>query len=124
MSQLIEVLAKIDSTGGTIVVRDKRVLAQHRQDLLRLFAPAEPAVVDQADQDQHLDQGPPVVDLDAWNRDNTVEPAECDQCGGLERWQSIAGKWHCSHCDPPIKGAIIRERAAALRRRRYATRTS
>lgn len=182
---MIAVLDKIRQAGGRVVVQDqavrieappglltdqdRQVLAQHRQDLLRLFAPAEPVVVDPyLDQErqaiqwvealspaeaervvgtaveewdtlvrsdhqdldqgqhrevdhvhvQHLDQ-----DLDQWLRDNTVEPADCDKCGSLDRWQDLTGGWHCGKCDPPVVGLRVREQAAALRRRRYATRT-
>lgn len=40
------------------------------------------------------DQEVEVVDLDAWLRENTVEPIPCGKCGGLERWQDGGGSWH------------------------------
>lgn len=176
---------RIEAPPGTLSEQDRQVLAQHRQDLLRLFAPSIPVVdvkdatafqprkcavetvecedgkVRQAeaaaiqwvegltpeaaaaavetavrewdaltgghqqadrqpdqDLDQDLDQQQHHAgDLDQWLRENTVEPIECGKCGSLDQWQSIAGSWHCSRCDPLIKAAIIRERAARLRRR-------
>ena len=37
---------RIEAPAGLLTDQDRQVLAQHKQDLLRLFAPAEPVVVD------------------------------------------------------------------------------
>lgn len=125
------ILDKIRSAGGTVVVlagklrievppglltdQDKQDLAQHRDELIRLLIDT-PEVVG-TDQNHEVEL---VQDLDVWLRDNTVEPIPCGTCGGLERWEDLAGGWHCAKCDPPTRAQILRERAARLRRR-YST---
>ncbi|NLF73191.1 MAG: hypothetical protein GX575_29495 [Candidatus Anammoximicrobium sp.] len=143
---------RIEAPPGTITDLDREVLGQHKQELLRLFAPVYP-IVDDPDERQAIqwaegldarqaalvvgvavqewddlvrsDSLEPAVDvvedLDVWINENTIEPAACGQCGGLERWQDLAGGWHCARCNPPIRAQIIRERAKRLRRQSQAS---
>jgi Zn ribbon nucleic-acid-binding protein len=143
MSDLIETLAKIDNSGGTILVRDQEVrcrvrpgtltdqdraiLAQHRDDILAMLGAVDvdtipphsgkTGVMSTSAADTDQDQAN--QDVDQWLRDNTVEPMECGKCGSLDQWQDLAGGWHCRSCDPPVVAQRVRERAAELRRRRY-----
>jgi Zn ribbon nucleic-acid-binding protein len=143
MSDLIETLAKIAGSGGTILVRDQEVrfrvrpgtltdqdraiLAQHRDDILAMLGAVDvdtipphsgkTGVMSTSAADTDQDQAN--QDVDQWLRDNTVEPMECGKCGSLDQWQDLAGGWHCRSCDPPVVAQRVRERAAELRRRRY-----
>ncbi len=42
-------------------------------------------------------------------------PDPCPECGTLELWQTLAGEWRCTRCDPPTKAQQLRELAARLR---------
>lgn len=46
-----------------------------------------------------------------------VDLQPCPTCGGLERWQDLAGGWHCEQCEPRTAGPRLRELAARLRAR-------
>ena len=138
MSPLIEILTKIDDGGGTVLVRDgeirfkipsgllddqgREILAKHRGDLLAMLRSGD-GDINTLNTGENVFMSPspvsPVVDqdLDEWLAENTIEPEECDQCGGLERWEDLAGGWHCALCDPPVRAQRIRERAEKLRRR-------
>jgi hypothetical protein len=131
----------IRAPGGLLTPEHKAVLDRHKAVLVRLLAPMVP-VVDQAEREaiQRVESlspetaeivvgtavrewdaltggdEPEVVDLDAWLRENTVTPIECGKCGSLDRWQDLAGGWHCGKCDPPIRARVTRERVARLRR--------
>ena len=52
---------------------------------------------------------------DGWPPNTIVPPEGCKQCGSLDQWQSMAGDWHCSICEPPTKSRAWLERAAKLR---------
>jgi hypothetical protein len=51
--------------------------------------------------------------IEAWPPVDAVDPQTCLTCGGLHAWQSMAGRWRCSRCDPPVTA----ERLLALRER-------
>ena len=188
---------RIESPPGTITDQDRAVLSQHKQDLLRLFAPTETLVDDpderraiqwaesltpaerevvvaealrdwdeivegvkvesasvttcvefadgglrlhcptpeaaaaietcrskletifegwDTDMEADLD-AEYVEDPDRWLAENTIPlPAPCSKCESVDRWQDVAGGWHCAKCDPPIRSQIIREQAKRLRR--------
>ncbi len=53
---------------------------------------------------------------DPWPEDY-VEPDPCPDCGGLELWETMTGRWRCMKCDPPTKTIKILERARQIRRR-------
>lgn len=144
MSQLVEILAKIESSGGTIVVRDgqvrarvrpgtlsdrdREILARHKPDLIAMLRSGDgdetsshsgkTGVVSPSPAE--ADQGPEVEvveDLDKWLAENTVPPVACENCGGLDRWEDLVGSWHCAKCDPPLPAQRLRERAARIRGR-------
>lgn len=140
MSGFLDVLAKIDSTGGTVVVRDgevrarvrpgtltdqdRAILVKHRDDILAMLTPVDvdtitphsgkAGVVSTSAAETEVEV---VEDLDQWLRDNTIPlPAACDKCGGLDQWQDLAGGWHCSACSSRLTAQRLRERAERLRR--------
>ena len=135
MSLVIETLAKIDSSGGVVSVQDgevrfkvppgllsdqdRAVLAKHRDDILAMLTPVDVDTTTPHSGKTAIvstDWEPEVVeDLEQWLRENTVEPDKCDQCGGLECWEDLAGGRHCLLCDPPVRANKIRERAEKLR---------
>jgi len=141
MSQFVEVLAKVDQAGGTIVVRDQEVrlrlrpgtltdqdreiLAQHKPDLLDMFGTVDvdrttphsgkTGVVSTSAAAADQDQEPPVEDLDQWLKENTVVLPPCETCGGSDFWQDLSERWRCTKCEPPIRARRTRERAARLR---------
>lgn len=48
--------------------------------------------------------------------DDEIEPPDaCRTCGSLELWESIAGNWHCQHCEPATKAKRLRRAAARSR---------
>ena len=49
--------------------------------------------------------------------DGTLDLLPCLTCGGLERWQDLAGNWHCEACSPRVAGPRMMARAAELRTR-------
>lgn len=51
------------------------------------------------------------------NLDVIGEVYPCLKCGGLELWQSVAGEWRCSRCDPPTAARRLLEAAERIRRR-------
>jgi len=145
VSGFLDVLAKIDSTGGTVVVRDggvrarvrpgtlseadREILAQHRDDVIAMLTPVDvdritphsgkTGVVSTSAVSTDQDQQPEVEvveDLDQWLRDNTIEVVPCDKCGSVDRWEDLAGGWHCSACSSPLTAQRLRERAERLRR--------
>lgn len=52
-----------------------------------------------------------------------IDPMPCPVCGGIDRWQDVAGDWHCPTCRPISgTGERLRQRVAALRQRFPAVR--
>ena len=46
-----------------------------------------------------------------------IDAKPCPVCGGLERWQDLAGGWHGERCEPRTRATWLRQRAAELRER-------
>ncbi len=46
-----------------------------------------------------------------------IDLQPCPVCGGLERWQDLAGGWHCERCEPRTRATWLREHAQRLRER-------
>ena len=131
---------RIEAPVGLLTPEDKSVLTQFKTDLVPLLARpmqlddpdereaivwAETAPAEEVDQaldralveyDHIVGEELVVEDLDQWLADNTIEPISCDDCGGLERWEDIAGGWHCNRCDPPLRAQTLRLQVARLRR--------
>ena len=50
--------------------------------------------------------------------DEDAAPRPCHNCGSSDLWETIAGTWHCQHCDAAMlaRSRSLAERAARLRR--------
>lgn len=46
-----------------------------------------------------------------------IDLQPCPVCGCLERWQDLAGGWHCERCEPRTRATWLREHAQRLRER-------
>ncbi|NLF70051.1 MAG: hypothetical protein GX575_13485 [Candidatus Anammoximicrobium sp.] len=46
-----------------------------------------------------------------------IDAEPCPVCSGLERWQDLAGGWHCERCEPRTRATWLREHAQRLRER-------
>ncbi len=46
-----------------------------------------------------------------------IDAEPCPICSGLERWQDLAGGWHCERCEPRTRATWLREHAQRLRER-------
>lgn len=44
-----------------------------------------------------------------------IDVNPCPVCGCLERWQDLAGEWHCERCSPRTRATRLREHAQRLR---------
>ena len=49
----------------------------------------------------------PEVDGDA--------PDPCPQCGSLELWETMSGRWRCMKCDPPERAIRLLEKVERIR---------
>lgn len=128
---------RIEAPVGLLTPEDRTVLAEYKTDLIPLLSRPIPvddpvereaivwadtapaAALDQAlaEWDEIVEADlPPVEDLDQWLRENTIEPVVCD-CGGLERWQDLAGGWHCTLCRPPMRSEMLRLQVRQILRR-------
>jgi hypothetical protein len=51
---------------------------------------------------------------------HVIEPdalTQCQTCAGQDMWQTLAGNWRCTGCDPPTTAQRLRVDAAQLRTR-------
>ena len=60
-----------------------------------------------------------LVRCDVAGLDTTFLPEPCPACGRLERWEDLAGGWHCERCEPRTRAIQLRQRAAELRERYF-----
>ena len=140
---------RIEAPPGTLTDQDRQVLARHKQDLLRLFAPVEPVVVDPyLDQERQAIQWVETLSPEAaavvvttalqeWDKivnaneypgspvsndsaDSTIDvPPPCGRCGGIEVWLDIPGNLHCKRCEPPSRRAAILRELAGRLREKH-----
>lgn len=119
---------QIKAPAGLLSDQDRSVLIDHKNDLVPLLSRSTIPVDDPVEREAIVwaDTAPTkeieqalakFEDLDQWLRENTIEPVPCESCGGLERWEDLAGGWHCLLCDPPIRARKFRERVAKIRQR-------
>ena len=54
---------------------------------------------------------------DAAGLETTCLSESCPACGRLERWEDLAGGWHCERCEPRTRAIQLRQRADELRDR-------
>ena len=54
---------------------------------------------------------------DPWPAEAEPEPKPCGQCGSLELWQTMTGRWRCMKCDPPTRALEALEQVQRIRQR-------
>ncbi len=50
-----------------------------------------------------------------WPAEAEPWPDPCPECGTLELWQTMTGRWRCMKCDPPRRARWALKKVARLR---------
>lgn len=78
----------------------------HKAELLAILRPrTDGSAIDLTDQAGETDEA-------------IAPPDPCPECGSLELWETLTGRWRCLKCDPPTIARRLRQRAARLRSKR------